>query len=243
MISVVIPTLDAEQGLAATLTALVPAAVDGLVREVIVSDGGSLDRTLQIADRAGVEIVRAPNGRGTQLHLGAASARFPWLLFLHADTQLEAGWEIEATSFIDKVTSGRLPQSAAFFRFALDDLGFAPRLIECAVTLRSMAFRLPYGDQGLLISRALYDSIGRHARAPIMEDVDIVRRLGRGRLVPLRARALTSAARYRSDGYARRVIRNQTCLALYYCGVPPERIARIYGPPLAAETKPGTEST
>jgi len=230
MISVVIPTLDAEAGLGRTLAALVPAAVEGLVREVVVVDGGSADRTLEIADAAGADILRAGRGRGLQLRAGAGRARFPWLLFLHADTELERGWEREAAQLIERVDCGQRGLTAAVFRFTLDDVGLAPRALETGVLLRTAVLKLPYGDQGLLIPRRLYDQIGGYAALPVMEDVDIVRRLGRRRLVALRSRALTSAARYRKDGYVRRVLVNQACLMLYLCRVPAERIARLYAP-------------
>jgi rSAM/selenodomain-associated transferase 2 len=229
MITVVVPTLDAEGGLAATLSALVPAAVEGLVRAVVVADGGSSDRTLSIAEQAGAEIVRCERGRGRQLIAGAAAARSPWLLFLHADSVLEAGWEREASAFIGRVDAGERPLSAAAFGFALDDLGFKPRMIEGGVALRCTLLRLPYGDQALLIPRRLYEEIGGFRPLPLMEDVDIVRRLGRRRVVILRARSVTSAMRYKRDGYARRVLRNLCCLALYALRVPLHRIKRIYG--------------
>jgi hypothetical protein len=88
---------------------------------------------------------------------------------------------------------------------------------------------LPYGDQGLLISRRLYDAVGGYRPMPLMEDVDLVRRLGRARLHPLGASMLASARRYRRDGYWRRPLRNLCCLALYFAGVPPRVIARMYG--------------
>lgn len=229
MISVVIPTLNAEQGLAATLTALVPAAVEGLVREVIVVDGGSTDRTLKIAETSGAEIVRATGGRGQQLAAGAERARFPWLLFLHADTVLDVGWEREASAFIERVDIGQREPAAAVFGFALDDLGILPRLVEAGVAVRSSVLRLPYGDQGLLIPARLYRQIGGYKPLPIMEDVDIVHRLGRSRTILLRSRAVTSATRYRRDGYVARVLRNWSCLALYYLRVPTTVIQRIYG--------------
>jgi rSAM/selenodomain-associated transferase 2 len=228
MISVIIPTLDAEASLGAALSALLPAVVDGIVREVIVVDGGSRDRTLKIADQAGVVTVTTARGRGVQLAAGAARARFPWLLFLHADTVLEPGWEREAGVFIDRVETERRAPAAAAFRFALDDTGLAPRCLEALVRLRCFLSRLPYGDQGLLIPRPLYLEVGGYLPVPIMEDVAIVRRLGRSRLVLLRSRAVSSAARYRGEGYVRRVLRNQACLALYAAGVPVERIARLY---------------
>ena len=234
MISVVIPTLDAEPHLGRTLAALVPAAVDGLVREVIIADGGSRDGTLRIADLAGAEVVASPPGRGRQLMAGAERTRFPWLLFLHADTVLDPGWPEEARDFIARAEAGRMAPSAAVFRFVLDDVGFAPRIIEKGVALRTRLLGLTYGDQGLLISRPLYDAVGGFAELPLMEDVDLVRRLGRSRITVLRSRATTSAERYQAEGYARRALRNLGCLALYFLCVPPERIAERYAGPAGA---------
>jgi rSAM/selenodomain-associated transferase 2 len=228
MLSVVIPTLNAEGHLAKALAALVPAAVEGLVREVIVVDGGSSDGTLAIADDAGARVLESRGGRGSQLAKGAADARFPWLLFLHADTVLEAGWEREATAFMQRVEKGGRPAGAAAFRFALDDLGAKPRLLERLVALRCALLRLPYGDQALLLPKRLYSEIGGYRPLPLMEDVDLVRRLGRRRLHMLRARAVTSAERFRREGYARRSARNLMCLSLYAAGVPVATIARLY---------------
>lgn len=228
MLTVVIPTLNAEAGLAATLTALVPGVVEGVVREVIIVDGGSSDRTLKVAEASGAEVLHAPAGRGGQLAAGAARARGAWLLFLHADTVLEAGWEREVAAFVERVESGRREPAAAAFAFALDDIGFAPRFIEGLVRLRCLALRLPYGDQGLLMPSALYRQIGGYRPLRLMEDVDIVRRLSRSQRVLLRSRGVTSAVRYRRDGYLRRTLRNQLCLWLYFLRVPVDRIARIY---------------
>lgn len=229
MISVIIPTLNAEQGLAATLSALVPGAIDGLVREVIIVDGGSNDRTLAIADDAGALLISGESGRGNQLRAGAAKARSEWLLFLHADTVLEAGWEREIAALMERVAKGARPPTAAAFRFALDDVGFKPRVLESLVALRCLLLRLPYGDQGLLIPRRLYEQVGGYQALPLMEDVDLVRRLRRGRVVLLRSRAVTSAVRYRRDGYTHRALRNFACLMLFYLRVPASRIARFYG--------------
>ena len=229
MITVVIPTLEAEAGLEATLTALVPAAVEGLVRQVIVVDGGSTDRTLKIAEDSGADIVSSERGRGRALIAGAASARFPWLLFLHADTVLAPGWEREAATLIDRVESGRRPLTAAAFRFALDDLGFLPRLLEAGVAVRCTLFRLPYGDQGLLIPRRLYDQLGGYKPMPLMEDVDLMRRLKRSQLVMLHSRAVTSGVRYRNEGYVVRSLRNLGCMLLYFLRVPTRVLTRLYG--------------
>ncbi|MGI9405470.1 MAG: TIGR04283 family arsenosugar biosynthesis glycosyltransferase [Hyphomicrobiaceae bacterium] len=227
MLSVIIPTLDAERGLVRTLTALVPASVEGLVKEVIVVDGGSEDRTCQIADDAGALIVKAPRGRGGQLRAGAEIARGDWLLFLHADTVLDETWIDEVGGFVAAaVDSG--PQAAAF-RFALDDDGGRARVVERFVRFRSSVFGLPYGDQGLLISRTLYDEIGGFRDLPLMEDVDIVRRIGWKNLALLKTRAVTSAARYQKYGYIVRTVRNFVCLMLYFLRVPPRVLVRLYG--------------
>ena len=227
MISVVIPTRNAEHRLAATLTALVPAVVDGAVREVIAVDCGSTDATRAIADAAGARLIEAPEGRGVQLQAGAAVARHPWLLFLHADTVLEADWHDEVAAFIEHIGTGQRTPAAAAFRFATDGIGLGARVIEWGVSIRCVVCALPYGDQGLLISRQLYDEIGGFKPVPLFEDVDIVRRLGRRRLSILRARATTSAVRYQR-GYVRRVLRNWICFALYYMGVSTERLEKIY---------------
>lgn len=224
MLSVVVPTLNAERTLPAALSALVPGAIRGLISEVLIADGGSTDRTEAIADAMGATFLRAPAGRGPQLVVGAEAARGDWLLFLHADTVLDPGWDDEVARFIERAP----PERAAAFRFALDDHAGAARRLEWIVGLRSRVLRLPYGDQGLLISRALYRRIGGFSPMPLMEDVDLVRRIGRRRLDLLRTPAVTSAERFRQRGYWRRSARNLGCLALYYCRVPPHVIARLY---------------
>ncbi len=229
MISVIIPTLNAEAELPRSLSALVPAVTLGLLKEVIIADGGSSDATAKIADDCGAHLLRCAAGRGGQLAAGADEARGDWLLFLHADTVLAPDWEVETARFLEnEMMSGR-PVRAGFFRFALDDRGAVPRLMERMVALRANLLGLPYGDQGLLIKRSHYKQAGGYRQLPLMEDVDLVRRIGRRRLAPLSSTALTSAIRYRREGYLRRMARNLTCLTLYFLKVPAARIARLYG--------------
>jgi len=229
MISVVIPTLNVERSLVHTLAALVPAVVDGLVQEAIIADGGSTDETHAIADVAGTHFVKAERGRGTQLAAGAGLAKADWLLFLHADTVLEPDWAEEAASFIQRIESGRRPMAAAYFRFSLDDDGFMPRMLETMVAMRCALVSMPYGDQGLLISRTHYAQAGGFRALPLMEDVDLVRRLKRRELLGLKTRAVTSAQRYRQDGYLLRSARNLGLTLLYLLRVPPRILARLYG--------------
>lgn len=218
-LSVVIPALNA----AATL----PACIGALARlpgEVVVVDGGSTDGTAEAAARLGALVVHAPRGRGRQLSAGVAAARGEWLLLLHADTVLAPGWAGAAYAFMARA-EGR----AAYFRFALDAPEPQARRLERMVAWRCRRFGLPYGDQGLLLPRALLEEVGGVHPLPLMEDVDLVRRIGRARLEPLAADAVTSAAKWRLDGWLARSSRNLACLGLYFLGVPPRVIVRLYG--------------
>ena len=191
---------------------------------MIVADGGSIDATPQLAVELGAKVIDTPRGRGMQLAAGAEAARGDWLLFLHADTLLGQGWRDEVRRHI-----AERPEVAACFAFQLDEAGWQARLIERGVALRVRTLGLPYGDQGLLTSRALYEDIGGFRPLPLMEDVDLVRRIGRRRLVRFGTAATTSADRWRKDGWWRRSARNLSCLALYGMGVSPARIVRLYG--------------
>jgi rSAM/selenodomain-associated transferase 2 len=218
-LSIVIPTLNAASHLQATLQACMGEY------EIIVVDGGSTDETVLIARQLGAQVISWQRGRGIQLRAGAEFAAGEWLLFLHADTVLATGWRDAAREFIANPAHR---ERAATFRFGLDDDCPAARRLEQRVAWRVRHLGLAYGDQGLLIHRGLYESLGGFRAWPLMEDVDLVRRIGRHRLTVLAPRALTSAQRWRRDGWRRRSIRNFGCLTLYFIGVPPGIIAKIY---------------
>jgi rSAM/selenodomain-associated transferase 2 len=215
-LSIVIPVLEAAATLPATL-----AALGG--QDIILADAGSTDGTAAVARAAGARVVQAPRGRGSQIAAGIEAAAGPWLLLLHADTRLAPGWEQAVRAAM------RDPTRAWHFAFALDDESPAARRLERAVAWRCRWLGLPYGDQGLLIHRDLLRAVGGMRPLPLMEDVDLIRRLGRARIGAMPVAAVTSAARFRRDGYLRRSARNLLCLTLWFAGVPPATIARLYG--------------
>lgn len=224
-ISIVIPTFNAAAALRRSLPPLAEFAVLDLIREVVISDGGSTDETAAIAEAAGARFVPAEKGRGTQLSAGGEAARGDWLLFLHADTVLQTGWDHAVRVFL--ADDGNI-RRAGYFRLAFDDRGMAARRIQWLANLRARVLGLPYGDQALLISKDFYRRLGGYKPLGLMEDVDLVRRIGRRRLRMLGATAITSAERYRRDGFWKRPVRNQFCLLLWYLGFPLDRIERIY---------------
>ena len=223
-LSVIIPTLDASAGLGNVIDRLNEGgAAPG---EIIVVDGGSTDGTLDVARSRGAIVMAVRRGRGIQMAAGAAAASGDWLLFLHADTVPGPDWRKAICDLMARPDGVR---QAGVFRLRLDDAAPWARCIEWCARSRSRLLGLPYGDQGLVMSADFYRSLDGFRPLLIMEDVDMVRRIGRRRLVTLDCDARTSAVRYRRAGYGIRVMRNALCLACYFCGVPPSLIARLYG--------------
>jgi rSAM/selenodomain-associated transferase 2 len=219
-ISAVVPTLNAAHHLPACLEAL--SAAD----EVVVADGGSSDATQAIARSGGARLVEGPPGRGLQLAAGAAAARGDVLVFVHADTRLSAEW-VELVRI--HAAQSSLP---ACFRLRLDDPAWQARIIEHGVAVRTRLLGLPYGDQGLVIRRDAYERSGGFRPLPLMEDVDLLRRTGRP--IMFNADALTSAERWRKDGWLRRSSRNLACLALWKLGLSAHHVAALYDKPSPA---------
>lgn len=225
-LSIVIPTWNAMPRLAACLEALVPGLSAGLIRDVVVVDAGSTDQSRDLALDMGCRVLdvgAAGRGRGTQLIAGANAAKGDWLMFLHGDCVLPQDW----VSTIQAHTE-QAPHHAGYFALSFDDQTAPARRIAWWANLRARCLGLPYGDQGLVISRTLYDEIGGYKPLALMEDVDLVRRLGRGRLRGLPCGVETSASRYRAGGWWFVPLRNLTLLAGFYGGVSPERLRGWY---------------
>ncbi len=216
-ISVIIPARNEEQYLGRTLMSLRPAGVG----QVIVVDGRSADRTVQIAQEAGVTVVTSPAGRAVQMNAGAAVARGDVLLFLHADTLLPDDFVIHITRVL------RQPNVVAgAFNLRIGGPQLAFRVIENLVRWRCQWRQLPYGDQALFVWTKVFRQLGCYRPLPIMEDFDLVCRLRRrGRIAMADATAVTSSRRWVDRGIFKTTLINQLCLAAYRCGVRPSRIA------------------
>ena len=224
ILSIVIPALNEGGNIKASIDALKKSAITRPYN-IIVVDGGSEDATIDEARERGAQVIKCERGRGKQLAAGGKQAIGAWLLLLHADTKLEAGWFQEVEQFI--ISNTGLCHAGAF-SYKLDNDTPAASLLETIVNWRTRTLALPYGDQGLLISRMFYRDLRGYAPITIMEDVEIVRRIGRRRLHIFKSHAITSSYKYDRDGYILRPLRNLLCLALYFLGFQPQLIAKIY---------------
>jgi rSAM/selenodomain-associated transferase 2 len=220
--SIVIPTLNEAANLPALLEDLAKLTIPA---EVIVADGGSRDDTVSIAENAGASVVLARRGRGPQLNAGAAAASGEWFCFLHADVRMNAAARTELERALGESVD------AAVWRLAIGAKGLWPRVMELGGALRDRLGGLPYGDQGLLVRRSLFDGVGGFPDIPIMEDVAMVQALRRRtRIERLRAPLLVSPRRWQREGPYRTWLRNAALITAFHAGVPPARLARWYRP-------------
>lgn len=223
-LGVVIPTLNEESALPALLRDLGAVST---VDDIVVVDGGSEDRTVDVAERLGARTVSAERGRGRQMNAGAAALHTPWILFLHADSRLPR----ETSEALERWMDRPGPCEAAHFAFRLDESGPWWWVIERGQRIREHLTGLAYGDQGLLVSRRRFEEVGGFPDVPLMEDVAIVRRLREtGGLDRIDAPLVTSTRRYREEGPFSAWVRNATLIVLYSLGVSPGRLSRWYRP-------------
>jgi len=221
-ITVIIPTLNAAEALASAAAALMPGVEAGLIRALVISDGGSQDATIDVAEDLGATVTVGPAGRGVQIARGVAAAQTDWLLILHADSWPEGDWVDTVAAHI-----AARADTAGWFRLRYRAPGWSARWVAGWANLRSRVLGLPYGDQGLLIHRDLLAQVGGFPDMPLMEDVALARRL-KGRLRGLDATVSTSAVRYLSGGWIRRGARNLWTLARFLMGADPEKLAQSY---------------
>ncbi len=194
MITVIIPTLNSERALVPTLSALVSASVAGLVREVIVADGGSRDETEKVADVAGCHFLKGPHDPGARLRAAAHQARGSWLLFLDPAGIVQEGWMREVRAFVETMErSGLVEKRAATFRLGYQGFGLTPRLAEAAAAARLVVIGRPRPQQGLLIARRFYDHLGGHGDGKKAEE-RLFARIGRRKLITLRTRLVLAEA-------------------------------------------------
>lgn len=222
MISVIIPALNEELHIERCIDSL---RAEGFSGDIIVADGGSIDRTKEIAlSHTGVIVVESPKGRGTQMNAGSAAATGDILIFLHADTVLEQGWSRELSAALDdpSVVGGA-------FRFCIDNPSAKYRLVEAWVHMRCRLCRLPYGDQAIFIRKTAFQELGGYKEIPLMEDVDIIGQMKKlGSISMLQKRAVTSGRRWVRKGIFRTAAINQMTMLMFHLGVSPEKLARLY---------------
>jgi rSAM/selenodomain-associated transferase 2 len=213
--------LNEERAIGATLDAICIGAPGA---EVIVVDGGSTDRSIEIAIARVTRILPSGRGRARQMNAGAAAAHGDALAFVHADTVVPATFASDINAALEDpdVVGGR-------FDLELDESSLAGRLLGKLISLRSRMMRSATGDQAIFVRRHIFGVMGGFKEIDLCEDVDFARRLKRhGRVACLRARVITSARRWRRNGLLRTVLKMWLVKSLFLAGVSPTRLSRYY---------------
>lgn len=224
VVSVVIPVFH-EQDLVNEAIGRIRAIPLGKTAEIIVVDGGTKAETLTAIRDSGAKRIVSERGRGKQMNEGAAAAGGDVLLFLHVDTQLPLDGLRRIVALME---DPRL--SAGAFDLGISTAGLLYRIIEKVASLRSRLTGIPYGDQAIFVRRAYFSRLGGYKEVPIMEDVDLMRRIRKagGGIGFIPEKVTTSARRWEKEGVVRCTCRNWTIMLLYLLGVSPERLARWY---------------
>ncbi len=223
-VSVIIPVF-CEQVVINRTIANIRGCRGGEAAEIIVVDGQAETETLAAIGDAAVRKLPSEKGRGRQLNRGAAIATGDVLVFLHADTVLPpAAFErIAGVMRKDDCVGGA-------FDLRINSRKVAFRVIERVASLRSRLTRIPYGDQAIFLRTSYFRTLGGFMEIPIMEDVELMRRIKRDgrRIVIFGEPVTTSARRWEKEGPVFGTLRNWSLMTLYLCGVAPERLAKFY---------------
>ena len=219
-ISIIIPTLNSETDLRETLGALFEGIENNLIRELIISDGGSNDKTKPIAYGVGAILIEGPCSRGLQIRKGVDKSRGDWILILHADTSLSLDWSVNLLQEIDR-------NLAYHFKLKFKSKSLFARILEYWVQIRSKFLGLPYGDQGLLIHRDLLSTLGGFPKIPLMEDIALAIKL-KSDTKSLDILAYTSAEKYHKNGWFRQSVLNFFLLIQYLLGKDPNQLFKVY---------------
>jgi rSAM/selenodomain-associated transferase 2 len=219
-LSVIIPCLNEEK----RLLDCIRSAQRLNPFEVIVVDGGSRDRTVELAEREGARVIKTSRGRGIQLQEGASASKGEILLFLHADSVIKE--DIDLKAYIRDGFIG------GFFRLRFDDPSLSFRLIEFFANMRSRLFKLPYGDQAIFVKKEVFQKIGGFRPYPFLEDIDLVLRLRKmGKLISLDIPVVVSPRRLKRGFPFSPIllsIRNVIIVLLYILGISPFKLIKLY---------------
>ncbi len=221
-LSIILPVLNEAPGIVAALEALAPLRAGGV--EVIVVDGGSADGSVELAGPLADRVLEAPRGRASQMNAGAAAARAGVLLFLHADTRLPEG--------ADRLVAQAIAAGHHWGRFDVQIEGKSAWLpvVGALMNRRSRLTGIATGDQAMFVARAAFAAVGGFADIPLMEDIELSRRLlQKGRPACLAARVRTSGRRWETQGVWRTILRMWWLRLRFYFGADPRRLALDYG--------------
>lgn len=227
-LSIIIPVLNEAETIGSLLAELQARSEPELKIEIIVVDGGSADETVALAASQNVQVEVQTGGRAQQMNRGAGMAHGEILVFLHADTRLPPNYAAEILQVLNPPVGQPKPIAGAF-RLKIDAPLPSLRLIEWGVNLRSQLCQLPYGDQAIFLTKAVFTEVGGFPDLPIMEDFVLVRQLQRrGRIALAPSAVITSARRWLKQGVSRTTWINQIMILGYYLGISPHRLARWY---------------